>query len=170
MIRQSFQRNPTGLSKPNCSQNNFQEVDSTEERLAFIKHAIEHLQSVRMMQVVQEAVGEPLSEMRIFIKTETGKTLTLDGLKPTDSTDKARAMIYDKRNRLTCGASPVAGGTLADNDVQKDSVLMETSRLEAGGKRARQVADENNGKQPKADKNQQLAEAQRVLRGMMFEM
>ena len=67
--------------------------------------------------------------MQIFVKTLTGKTITLE-VEPSDSIENVRAKIQDKEGILAGGIKHVFAGkrleacrTLSDCNIQKESAL-----------------------------------------------
>ncbi|XP_049631201.1 ubiquitin-60S ribosomal protein L40-like [Suncus etruscus] len=63
--------------------------------------------------------------MQIFVKTLTGKTITLE-VEPSDTIENVKAKIQDKR------ASRLTSRTLSDYNIQKESTLHLVLRLRGG--------------------------------------
>ena len=119
-------RKPKG--KPRKDPNKFQEVKPTH---AEMKSNIERI----LKELVGQRVGEPVASMQIFVKTLTGKTITLD-VSASETTTSMKAKIQDKKATVSYSGKQLKDNgalTLQDYNIQKHSTLHEGPILPAGG-------------------------------------
>lgn len=105
---------------------------SVADDLYDLEPAVSRAEMLQNIERCLAVLGAGVVSMTVFIKTLPGETITVD-IKASDTIDKFKALIMDRRSTFSIGGKQLKDGLVSDYyHIQKESTVFEGIMLDGG--------------------------------------